>query len=358
MNILAYISGYDGCGYYRIQLMAKYLNRLPDVHVKILTEYQEKDIDWSDIIVLQKQVNPKALKYIEYGKKIGKKIVTEVDDDYFNIPIWNPAYKYYQDKAEELVNFYRLSDAMTVTTNHLKKEMSKYNSNVQVIPNCLDFPYLDELEKLNEAEKKKHIRFLTNKQKVMPTAEAEKIMSNSFTIGWGGSPTHLRDLKQATSALIKTCREDSNVVVVMMACATDEILKQIPEGQLILVNPSPIFLYPKNLYNQNWSMAICPIEDNIFNRSKSNLKFLEFSSRGFPSVCSKVENYANTVLHNQNGLLTENTEEGWYSSIKNLKDNSELRKSIGSAASEYVRSNFDVSKNFINWYNFYRSLLN
>ncbi len=64
MKVLAYISGYDGCGYYRIQSPARFLNKVQDVHVRIATQYTNKDIDWADIIVLQKQTNQKALPFI------------------------------------------------------------------------------------------------------------------------------------------------------------------------------------------------------------------------------------------------------------------------------------------------------
>jgi len=57
VKVLAYISGYDGCGYYRIQLPAKFLNKVEDIHVRIASQYLNKDIDWADIVNSFKKQN-------------------------------------------------------------------------------------------------------------------------------------------------------------------------------------------------------------------------------------------------------------------------------------------------------------
>lgn len=357
MKILAFISGYDGCGYYRVQLVAKYLNKLPDVYMKISFEYSKELMDWADLIILQKQVNQKAIPFVEYAKSLGKKIITEVDDDYFNIPEWNPAHSYYKDKTEGLVNFYKISDAMTVTNDHLAQQMRKYNPNVYSLPNSIDIPFIEKLKKLPQEDKYRHIKYLDKDQKKLSLEEVFYFLEGKKVIGWGGSPTHLRDLQQATTALIEMCKKDKDVVLTMMACATDDLLKNIPKDQLILINPVPIFLYHKNLIIQNWDVGICPVEDNVFNRSKSNLKFLEFGVLGFPCLCSDVENYRKTITHLENGYLTKNTDESWYNSLNSIIYDKELKNKLGKNAENLVKKEYDTSKNYIYWYNLYKDIL-
>lgn len=357
MNILYYISGYDGCGYYRVQLPAKYLNRLKDVHAKISMEYNKSDIEWADIIVLQKQSNPKALPFVNYAKKIGKKLIIENDDDYFSLPAYNPAHVYYKDKKQDLINFYELVHGMTVTNNHLKKTLLQYCQDIEVLPNSLDIPYLENLSTYYDEEKMENLKFFNSDHIELDKNIVLKIMENKITVGWGGSPTHLMDLQQATPALVQLAEENKDVLVVMMACATDAILKQIPKEQLILVNPSPVFLYHKFLSVQKWAFSICPIEDNLFNRSKSNLKYLEFSYHGFPSVCSEVENYALTVNHGLDGLLTKNNDEDWYRHLKSMVDDIYLRSVLRINSRNKVCEKFDISKNYIKWYDYYKKIL-
>ncbi len=357
MRVLAYISGYDGCGYYRIQLPSKFLNKVKDFHFKISTQYVHKDIDWADIIVLQKQTNQKALPFIQYAKKRGKKVITEVDDDYFNIPVWNPAHKHYVGKEQDLINFYKISDAIVVTTPHLASIVGKYNPKTYVIPNSLDVSSLDKFKALSKEDLFKHTQYLDIKQNKISIEEAENIMSGKTVIGWGGSPTHLRDLEQATEALLKITKENKDVLVVMMACSTDTLLKNINPDQLLLVKPVPIFMYTQVLASMKWDIGICPIEDNIFNRSKSNLKFLEFAFNGFACVCSNVENYAKTITHGIDGLLSDNTLESWYYNLKKLIDDKNFRKEISTGGEKLVREKFNISENYKIWEETYKEIL-
>lgn len=357
MNILAFISGYDGCGYYRVQLPAKFLNKVEGFHFKIATQYTNKDIDWADLVILQKQTNQQALPFIQYAKSRGKKIITEVDDDYFNIPVWNPAYKHYDGKHQDLINFYKISDAIVVTTPHLSKIVSPHTSKTYVIPNSLDISTLDRLKKMEELEKNKHTQYLSVDQKKLTLEEAKSRMLGKTVIGWGGSPTHLRDLEQATDALLKLTNENKDTMVVMMACTTDTILKKMNPDQILLIKPVPIFLYPQVLASMPWDIGICPIEDNVFNRSKSNLKFLEFSINGFACVCSNVENYARTITHGVDGLLSENTTSSWYSNLKKLVDDVDYRKLIAQNGENLVRSKFAMSENYKLWENVYLDIL-
>jgi hypothetical protein len=47
--------------------------------------------------------------------------------------------------------------------------------------------------------------------------------------------------------------------------------------------------YPARLAALDLDLAIAPLEDNQFNRCKSNLRLLELGACGYPVVCSDVE---------------------------------------------------------------------
>jgi glycosyltransferase involved in cell wall biosynthesis len=357
MNVLYLLSGYDGCGYYRVELPAKYLNKLPDVHAKITTTYTKEDIDWADLMVLQRQVNQKALPYVQYAKSKGKKIITEVDDDYFNIPVTNPAYKHYHDKAEDIINFYKASDAITVSTDYLGRQLSKYNEKVYTVPNSFYFPLFERFQKMDEEEFHKHTVYLTPGNEKISLEDYREMRKDKIVFGWGGSATHLKDLEQATDAIIKLCSENENVMIVMMAVTTDRILEYVSPTQLVLIKPVPIFLYHQVLQTMDWDFAICPIEENTFNKSKSNLKFIEFSNAGFPCICSDVENYAKTVKDRETGLLTKNTEEDWYEKLYEMVNNAALRNHIKKNAKEFVKEKFDMANNYKHWLDAYNEVM-
>lgn len=357
MKILYYISGYDGCGYYRVQLPAKYLNKRKDVSCKISSEYQKEAIDWADLIVLQKQFQKEALPYLYYAKKKNKKVLIECDDDYFHIPISNPAYKYYLNKANDLIKFYEVADGITVSTPHLGNLLSSYNSNIFVLPNSLDFSFLDKLKNLSYEEKFKHTQYLTKHGKKLSLLEVQSILKDKISIGWGGSATHFADLQIITPVLKKLFSENKDLVLVLIGAATKDLIQAIPEGQLLLVQSIPVFLYHQVLSTMSWDIGVCPIEDNLFNRSKSNIKFLEFTSNNMAVACSSVENYEKTILDKDIGLLAKNNFESWYNNLNLLIKNNSLRNKLSTNAGNFIKENYAMTKNVDLWYDAYLKIL-
>lgn len=357
MNILYYISGFDGCGYYRVQMIAKYLNKMPDVHAKISTQYNTEEIDWADIVVVQKQTKLKVLEFLKYARTRGKKIVSECDDDYFHIPPSNPAHGYFKDKKSQVAEFYKYADALTVSTEHLKEVLKPYNDTIYVLPNSLDIPKIDKILDLDKDERFRYTKYITKNQKEIPLKEAQERLKGKLTIGWGGSPTHLKDIEQATPALIELIKDRKDIVLVMHACTTDKLIKAVPEDNLILLHPSPIFKYHQVLSTFNWDIGICPIEDNLFNHSKSNLKFLEFSVFGYPCIASEIENYKKTITDGKTGLLAFNTKDSWYNNLKTLVESASLRETISKNAKEYVRRDFNIQTRIHDWYKAYKEIL-
>lgn len=57
----------------------------------------------------------------------------------------------------------------------------------------------------------------------------------------------------------------------------------------------PIDLYPAKLAGLNLDLALAPLEDNLFNQCKSNLRLLEYGACGFPVVCSDVRPYQGSL---------------------------------------------------------------
>ena len=61
----------------------------------------------------------------------------------------------------------------------------------------------------------------------------------------------------------------------------------------------------------HWHWGVAPLLDTPFNRSKSALKFLEYSSLGLASICSDVPVYREAVRPGETGLLVPNDPASW-----------------------------------------------
>ena len=55
-----------------------------------------------------------------------------------------------------------------------------------------------------------------------------------------------------------------------------------------------------------WAAGLAPLEDTPFNRAKSDLKFLEYSALGLPTVASRVTPYLGIDAHG--GVLADNSD--------------------------------------------------
>jgi hypothetical protein len=84
-----------------------------------------------------------------------------------------------------------------------------------------------------------------------------------------------------------------------------------------------------------WDVAVGPLADTTFNRSKSDLKFLEYSALGLPGVYSDVPAFA-TVVDGVTGLRAENTVESWSAALAKLCTDAALRGRLREAAQTYV----------------------
>ena len=82
---------------------------------------------------------------------------------------------------------------------------------------------------------------------------------------------------------------------------------------------------------------IAPLRDTLFNRAKSENKWIEASLVEVPTVASRVGAFKK-MISSGTGLLCS-TEEEWKSALLQLIDDSELRRSIGEAAYSYCIRN-------------------
>ena len=118
----------------------------------------------------------------------------------------------------------------------------------------------------------------------------------------------------------------------------------IPISKKIILPRVEMNKYPEMI--ENIDIGIAPLVDTEFNRSKSNLKYLEYSALGIPSVCSNVYPYAKTIKKGENGFLAKNIKH-WKEHLERLIESSSLRKEIGEASYNFVKENYnqkDIAK--------------
>ena len=95
---------------------------------------------------------------------------------------------------------------------------------------------------------------------------------------------------------------------------------------------------------------------NGFVCHNSDLKYLEYSMFGFPSVVSNVPAYQGSV-HRKRGLLVRNTTGEWVRGIEALVTRQNLRNSLGLSAKAYVEGHRAIHLHAHRWAAAFREAL-
>jgi len=103
-------------------------------------------------------------------------------------------------------------------------------------------------------------------------------------------------------------------------------------------------------------IAIAPLQDNLFNRSKSAIKYFEYAALGLPGVFSALPPYTEVVHDGQDGFLAADPEE-WEHKLELLIESPELRLQLARQAQEQVRQNWLIQGHGEEWQSAYNQIL-
>jgi len=305
------------CAWYRCHVPGMELRRRGhDVRLQDTLEFE--DIDWCDVLVMQRVAEKGIGRAVEYARSAGKLTVYDLDDDLWNIPESNPSRQTWgSERLAELAVALRLVDRVTTSTEPLARMLRAYNADVRVIPNMLPAEHWPEHTK-------------------------DPGHGPPLVIGWAGGITHRRDLREVADVL-------------------EHVLERHPSVEVHLAGADPAWFAPHDRVRflesvilpdyaallSHFDIAIAPLHDSRFNESKSDLKVLEYSMIGLPVVASKVAPYSSSIRHGESGLLARNAKD-WLKHLNALVEDAGLRSRLGSAARSWAETR-TVERNIALW---------
>jgi glycosyltransferase involved in cell wall biosynthesis len=102
----------------------------------------------------------------------------------------------------------------------------------------------------------------------------------------------------------------------------------------------PSTSYPKYLQLMAaCDIAIAPLEPTLFNDAKSNIKFIEATMVGLPSVCSSRAEFSGIIEHNRNGMLADDAQ-SWFAGLEALIVSRDQRLGMAALAKEAVLTRY------------------
>lgn len=241
-------------------------SRVPNVE---LTPYCGQK-DWPDLIgfdaaVFQRPASQFGVRMIEVMKTNKIPVIVDYDDDVFNVPEDNQVFDYYnrEDIIASVKACFNLADIVTVSTPALRDSILTHcpDAKITVIPNAID----DKRFKFKRDHKR------------------------DKSILMRGAGSHGKDWGQYEEELVRWFNSHPDWTLQVMGF-TPHWLNQIKNIKCYEFLDIPHYF--ELLETLNPSLMLVPLEDTLFNRSKSNCSQLEGLIAGAPCFASDLPEFA------------------------------------------------------------------
>lgn len=262
--VMAHMGDMTGCGHYRI---IKPFNAMEESGLidgklsQIMLDMPDFARYAPDAIVVQRQLSEHFHGWVNRVKTLTNTFkVYELDDYLPNLPLKSVHRgTFSKDVLKSLRKSLGFVDRFVVSTEPLAEALEGMHPNIRVMHNRLPLDWWGDLS-------------------------SQRRQGRKPRVGWAGGSGHTGDLELIID-VVKDLADEVDWVFLGMC----------PEGLLPYLHEFHpgvhIDLYPAKLASLNLDLALAPLEDNLFNRCKSNLRLLEYGICGFPVVCSDIEPY-------------------------------------------------------------------
>ena len=305
MKILAVYTG-EGSKYHRVKLPLSFFKDHEVIFTDGLDEFLLTDIDilW---IHWNFKVQPVYLSL--FREKYKFKIILDIDDSW-NVPN-NHVSSNVQLSALFSKAYAAVADWIIVSNPKLIPEVSKINLNISVVPNHIPYGY-DQFKLVTESK--------------------EDFMNRRIKVGFFGGHNHYNDwmeIQGQINTLVKNplFKEQADFYLCGYSSTNawwNKLKDKFPYAKLIQGSKVEDYMPVYDL-----DISLCPLEDNHFNRCKSDLKILEAAAR--KSICVVDPIYKELSIHADSHFVVKN-EKDWHripldlisdkERLYNLKENS------------------------------------
>jgi len=332
----------DACALYRMYIPhlnltnARFIFDPTKVPIELL-QYQK-----TEVVVVQRLSSEGNKRSIELLKANRFKVVYDLDDNLWAIPHYNPAKKMLQDHQMGFVHCAMAADLITVSTRPLQSAVAQaipaMADRIRVCPNGIEF------------------RWFKNN---LVRRDDDKVV-----IGWAGSNTHDEDVKVIFNVILKLLRTYPQLHFEYaggggytygrsgtIAIPKDPLPKDLASHPRVSQRRwVPVAEYPASVSSWGWDISLAPLEDNRFNRSKSNIKFLEAAACGMVCVGSDVGPYTEFCKHDLAlSWLLCRTPGDWERKLSLLIEDADARHAYHAHMHKVALEHYDIQKLIGTW---------
>lgn len=260
----------------------------------------------ADVLVLCQAIDIDFLPLMARRKRAGRATLVELNDNFLEPRAFGEVGSFYHQASQTslVMQLATLADGLMVST-----------------------PYLGQL-----------FGFLNPVQLVLPNSihcalGAPRKGSSNLRIGWAGSAGHAPDVAALVPVLRRLLSQHPQLTLCIMApAALHPLFDWVPPGRLDMRDASGLQDYLE--FIATWDVGLAPLLDTPFNRGRSDIKFLEYTTSGVATVASRGPAY-HTVVHDETGLLVDDFSQ-FIAAVTTLIEAPQKRAALVARAQRYA----------------------
>jgi glycosyltransferase involved in cell wall biosynthesis len=313
------------CASYRLIFPGNALNRLTDVQVTLLRDFAQREYDEvlreADLFVIQRMAMvPDLAELIADLNRRDILAVYEIDDDLLHLdPASRQAAVNPADYAAQIERCIRACQCVQCATKSLAASLAAIHPEVAVLENQLED---------------------------VPPFSA-KPPRETVIVGYAAGADHGHDWPVVRDAYNRTCAAlaTRGTLIETWIIGDPQIFESIesPRKRLLPLLPRPEYMKFLGAID----LSIMPLKDSVFNRSKSDIKYLESAAMGTPVLASDLV-YGQTISNGDTGLVFRNADE-FASGLEQLVRDRPFAQSLARAAHAYASENRLVDHHAPRW---------
>lgn len=287
--VLVHPADLMGCGNYRViqPFLSMRREAMLDgamstglMHVTDLERYNP------DAIVLQRQIGEERLEAMQRMQRFSRAFkVYELDDYLPNLPLKSAHREAMpKDIVRSLRRGLSFVDRFVVSTQALAEALDNMHGEIVVRENRLPVNWWSGLQ-------------------------TQRRQSAKPRVGWAGGASHTGDLELIADVVRDLADEVEWVFFGMCPDKLRPYIHEYHEGVAIEE-------YPAKLASLNLDLGLAPVELNLFNECKSNLRQLEYGACGIPIICTDIRPYREGQQAGLPVTLVKNRYKDWVDAIR------------------------------------------
>lgn len=249
-------NGTDATSFYRGHMpISQLCKKNSDIQLAFVAEVNWSTLCLVDAVFVQRPSQDAHLKVAKMCNQWNVPLWIDYDDDLFSVLDDNPTHAYYGDKSTQkrIAEIIIRADVITVSTQTLKDKLMSgpgKNKDIRVVPNA----------------------WATSKLPPRRVGPRNKL------ILWRGSKTHQRDVASVAQEIIQLAHENPTWTWHFIGADMSQFWwlgDQLPPKNFIFSPALDIIDYLELIQTLAPALTFSPLLDSPFNRSKSNIAWME-----------------------------------------------------------------------------------